>query len=345
MKTIALKKGEAALITDRLTRKYLAGFDLAEGVLILGEKPAYFTDARYFYAAKDKIAPAGAEPILYTGTDVLKNYVEKNGIKTLYIDYDRTTVSECERYKTFGAEIKNCSEELMQLRMIKSEEELACVKKACEIIQEAYHNAIKLAKTGVTEKEIADKIRSEIIRLGGEGESFETIVAFGANAAVPHHETGETKLTENTAILVDTGALFNGYCSDLTRMAFFGTPDEEFKNAYDAVLTANLTAFDKIVGGMSGKDADAIAREVLKQRGYGDYFTHSLGHGVGLEIHERPNVSPRSRDNLEENAVFTVEPGVYLNGKFGIRIEDTATIKNGKAERLFTDSKELFVIK
>ncbi len=345
MKTIALKKGEAALITDRLTRKYLAGFDLAEGVLILGEKPAYFTDARYFYAAKDKIAPAGAEPILYAGTDVLKNYVEKNGIKTLYIDYDRTTVSECERYKTFGAEIKNCSEELMQLRMIKSEEELACVKKACEIIQEAYHNAIKLAKTGVTEKEIADKIRSEIIRLGGEGESFETIVAFGANAAVPHHETGETKLTENTAILVDTGALFNGYCSDLTRMAFFGTPDEEFKNAYDAVLTANLTAFDKIVGGMSGKDADAIAREVLKQRGYGDYFTHSLGHGVGLEIHERPNVSPRSRDNLEENAVFTVEPGVYLNGKFGIRIEDTATIKNGKAERLFTDSKELFVIK
>ena len=345
MKTIALKKGEAALITDRLTRKYLAGFDLAEGVLILGEKPAYFTDARYFYAAKDKIAPAGAEPILYTGTDVLKNYVEKNGIKTLYIDYDRTTVSECERYKTFGAEIKNCSEELMQLRMIKSEEELACVKKACEIIQEAYHNAIKLAKTGVTEKEIADKIRSEIIRLGGEGESFETIVAFGANAAVPHHETGETKLTENTAILVDTGALFNGYCSDLTRMAFFGTPDEEFKNAYDAVLAANLTAFDKIVGGMSGKDADAIAREVLKQRGYGDYFTHSLGHGVGLEIHERPNVSPRSRDNLDENAVFTVEPGVYLNGKFGIRIEDTATIKNGKAERLFTDSKELFVIK
>ena len=345
MKTIALKKGEAALITDRLTRKYLAGFDLAEGVLILGEKPAYFTDARYFYAAKDKIAPAGAEPILYTGTDVLKNYVEKNGIKTLYIDYDRTTVSECERYKTFGAEIKNCSEELMQLRMIKSEEELACVKKACEIIQEAYHNAIKLAKTGVTEKEIADKIRSEIIRLGGEGESFETIVAFGANAAVPHHETGETKLTENTAILVDTGALFNGYCSDLTRMAFFGTPDEEFKNAYDAVLTANLAAFDKIVGGMSGKDADAIAREVLKQRGYGDYFTHSLGHGVGLEIHERPNVSPRSRDNLDENAVFTVEPGVYLNGKFGIRIEDTATIKNGKAERLFTDSKELFVIK
>ena len=263
----------------------------------------------------------------------------------MYIDYDRTTVSECERYKTFGAEIKNCSEELMQLRMIKSEEELACVKKACEIIQEAYHNAIKLAKTGVTEKEIAGKIRSEIIRLGGEGESFETIVAFGANAAVPHHETGETKLTENTAILVDTGALFNGYCSDLTRMAFFGTPDEEFEKAYAAVLAANLAAFDKIVGGMSGKDADAVAREVLKERGYGEFFTHSLGHGVGLEIHERPVVSPKSRDYLEENAVFTIEPGVYLNGKFGIRIEDTAVIKNGKAERLFTDSKELFVIK
>ena len=345
MKSIALKKGEAALITDRLTRKYLSGFDLAEGVLLLGENPAYFTDARYFHAAKDKIAPAGAEPILYTGADVIKKYVEERGIKTLYVDYDRTTVSEYERYKTFGAEIKNCAEDLMKLRMIKSEEELSYVKKACEIIQEAYHNAMKIVKVGVTEREIADKIRSEIIRLGGEGESFETIVAFGAHAAIPHHETGDTELTENTAILVDTGALYNGYCSDLTRMAFFGTPDEEYKKAYDAVLTANLTAFDKITAGMSGVEADKTARDILENLGYGKYFTHSLGHGVGLEIHERPNVSPKSRDDLKENAVFTIEPGVYLNDKFGIRIEDTAIIKNGKAERLFTDSKELFVIK
>lgn len=345
MKSFNLGAGEVALITDRLTRKYLSGFDLAEGVLILcADRSAYFTDARYYYAAESKIAAAGAEPVLLKA-DALKDFIKNLGIKTLYIDYDRTTVAEYERYKEFGAEIENCAEKIMTLRAVKSEEELEYTRVACDIIQKAYYAAIKLVKTGVTEKEIAEAIRSEIKRLGGEGESFETIVAFGANAAIPHHETDETRLKENEAILVDTGAVYKGYCSDFTRTAFFGTPDEEFTNAYEATLKANLTAFEKITAGIGGAEADGIARSVLSERGYGEYFTHSLGHGVGMEIHERPTLSPRSKDVLKEGAVFTIEPGVYLNGKFGIRIEDTAFIHNGKAERFFTDSKELSIIK
>lgn len=345
MKYLNLGAGEAALITDRLTRKYLSGFDLAEGVLILcAESSAYFTDARYYYAAESKISEAGAKPVLLKA-DALKDFIKSLDIKTLYIDYDRTTVSEYERYKEFGAEIKNCAERIMALRAVKSDKELEYTRVACDIIQKAYYAAMKLVKKGVTEREIAEAIRAEIKRLGGEGESFETIVAFGANAAIPHHETGETRLKENEAILVDTGAVYNGYCSDFTRTVFFGTPSEEFVNAYNATLHASLAAFEGISAGMGCAEADKIARDVLSERGYGEYFTHSLGHGVGMEIHERPTLSPRSKDTLKEGAVFTIEPGVYLNGKFGIRIEDTAFIHNGKAERFFTDSKELSIIK
>lgn len=346
MRYMKLRAGEAALITDRLTRKYLSGFDLAEGVLITeSDRSAYFTDARYYYAAEPKITAAGATPVLLTGGNAIETFVKERGITALYIDYDRTTVSEYERYKKFGAEIKNCAEELMAMRAIKSEEELEYTRVACDIIQKAYYSAVKLLRIGVTEREIAEAIRAEIKRLGGEGESFETIVAFGANAAIPHHETGDTALTEDCAVLVDTGALYKGYCSDFTRTVFFGNPSEEFIKAYQATLEANLAAFDNIKEGTSGVTADKIARDVLESRGYGEYFTHSLGHGVGMEIHERPTLSPKSKDALKEGAVFTIEPGVYLNGKFGIRIEDTAVIKNGKAERLFTDGKELSIIK
>lgn len=346
MRYLKLCAGEAALITDRLTRKYLAGFDLAEGVLVMeSDRSTYFTDARYFHAAEPKIAEAGATPVLLTGGKQLENFVKDRGITALYIDYDRTTVAEYERYKAFGAEIRNCAEDIMAMRAIKNEEELEYTRVACDIIQKAYYSAIKLAKVGVTEREIAEAIRAEIKRLGGEGESFETIVAFGENAAIPHHETDDTKLKENSCILVDTGAVYKGYCSDFTRTSFFGTPSEEFIKAYDATLAANLAALDNIKEGTSGVTADAFARNLLAERGYGEYFTHSLGHGVGMEIHERPTLSPRSKDTLKEGAVFTVEPGVYLNGRFGIRIEDTATIKNGKAERFFTDGKELSIIK
>ena len=145
-------------------------------------------------------------------------------------------------------------------------------------------------------------------------------------------------------MLIDTGCTVNGYRSDITRTAFFGTPDEKFLRAYDAVLSANLKAEKEIYGGISGKDADKIARDLLTERGYGEYFTHSLGHGVGLEIHEFPYLSPRSEGVLKENSVFTVEPGVYFDGEFGIRIEDTCVMRDGKAVRLFSDGKTLRVI-
>ena len=344
MKNIPIEKDCAFLITDRLTRKYLCGVDIAEGFLILGKSVVAFTDARYFYAAKTTLEKVGVPCRLYKGVESLAEYLKEIGAKTLLLDYDKTTLKEYGVYKGFGLEIKDGAHLIEKARSIKEQNELDCIKRACAIAQKAYHEAIKSVKKGITENQLKRNLETLMFSYGAEEIAFDTIVAFGGHAAVPHHETGETALTDNQVILVDMGCKVNGYCSDLTRTAFFGNPDVKFLSAYGAVLNANELAEENITDGTSAKAADGIARDYLSECGYGEYFTHSLGHGVGLEIHEYPTVSPRSDAILTEGTVFTVEPGVYFDGEFGIRIEDTVVIKNGKVERLFTDDKRLLIL-
>ncbi len=345
MKYVDLKSNQAFLVTDRILRNYFTGIDIAEGFLVLSKNTAYFTDARYFSAAKVKIEPLNIAPLLYNGLDSIKDYLIKNKIDVLFIDYDRTTLSDYETYKALGVELKDGTALLRDRRAIKTEDEIEKIKFACEVIQKAYHGAIATVRKGMTETELKDTIERLIVEYGGEGPSFDTIVAFGANGAVPHHETGDTVLTDNTPILVDTGAKYKGYLSDITRMAFFGTPDKKFLDAYDAVLTANLKAIELGKSGMKTDELDKIARDELTKRGYGEYFTHSLGHGVGIEIHEFPWVAPKRSAELKDGMVFTDEPGVYFDGEFGIRIEDTVMLKDGKIVRLYDDDKELIIIK
>lgn len=335
------------LFKDRLNRRYFSGVDIAEGFLLCTETPVYFTDLRYYSAAKDKISKAGITPRVYNGFDDVAAEIKAQRVKAVYIDYTRTTLSEYEEYKKrFGdVEIADCSEEITALRRVKDESETESIKKACAIAERAVNEAFSRLYEGMTERELKKIVEERMSVLGGEGAAFDTIVAFGKNAAVPHHETGDAKLVRNQAVLIDTGAKVNGYCSDVTRTAFFGEPDDEFLVAYDAVLNANLKAESEIYAGISGKDADKIARDLLNARGYCEYFTHSLGHGVGLEIHEKPYLSPKSSDVLTDGTVFTVEPGVYIDGRFGIRIEDTCIMENGKAKRLFTDDKKPLIIK
>ena len=342
LKTFVDKCGTGvALITDRLTRKYLMGVDIAEGYLITGKDTAYFTDARYFYAAKEKLDGTGILALLYTGQQDISSYIKKSGATALYIDYTRTTVKEYENYKKIGLDIKDCSNTLELLRSVKSQSEITHIKKACEIIESALYFVLKTIKVGDTELEIKERIETEMIKLGAESASFDTIVAFGKNSAVPHHETGKTPLKPNTVILIDTGAVYKGYCSDITRTLFFGTPTDKFISCYNAVLLANESAEREITAGMKTDQADKIARDVLGKSGLDKYFTHSLGHGVGLEIHEYPTLSPKKSPILENGTVFTVEPGVYFDGEFGIRIEDTVLLTDGKVQRLFSDDKQL----
>ncbi len=344
MEKPTVKSGQCFLIKDRLLRRYFSGVDIAEGFLIYGEPKIYFTDMRYYSAAKQKLARTEyTAAVLKDFNDVAKA-VRENGIRTVYIDYKTTTIAEYEEYKKFFSEIEDCSEIIAACRAIKSQEELESIKAACAIAERAVEDAFGILHEGITERDLKQFIENRMAALGAEETSFDTIVAFGKNSAVPHHETGDDKLKTGSVVLIDTGCKINGYCSDITRTAFFGTPSAEFLSAYSAVLSANVKAEKEIYAGISGKAADKIARDELENRGYGEYFTHSLGHGVGLNIHENPYLSPKSDETLCENAVFTVEPGVYIEGKFGIRIEDTCVIKSGKAERLFTDDKSLKII-
>lgn len=338
-----LGKNCALLTTDRVTRRYFCDIDVAEGFLLLSKTPVYFTDARYFYAVQDKIQKATCK--LYKGLDDIKKELESQQIKTLYLDYDRTTMTEYGKYeKSFNVEIKDGSEWLKEKRLIKNRQEIEKIRRACEVIQHAYYAAIDRIREGMTEKELRDILEEEAFALGAEEMSFDTIVAFGENSAIPHHVTGDTKLKSDVPVLIDCGCKIEGYCSDYTRTAFFGTPSEKFVSVYNAVKTANEKAEEEIQPDMPLKDADAIARDYLKSVGFDKYFTHSLGHGVGLEIHESPAVSPKGEGALPKGIVFTVEPGVYLNGEFGVRIEDTVYMTPQGVQRFFTDTKDLIIL-
>lgn len=337
-------KTQSILLTDGYSRRYFSGVDIDEGVMLIGEHKYYLTDARYYYALKQKLIGSDVVPVLYKGLKTLSDIIKKDNIKTLYIDFEKTTVKEYKGYKKFKVEIKDCSKKLKLIRSVKTPVELQSIRTACKIVNDAFYKTIGQLKVGVTEKQIAEFIEKEMILNGAESTSFTTIVAFGENSAVPHHQTGNTRLKPNMPVLIDVGCKVNGYCSDLTRTVFFGVPDKKFLDCYQAVLQANETAESLITDKTTTDRADKIARNVLKGYGLDGYFTHSLGHGLGLEIHEYPTLSKKKKDALKNGMVFTVEPGVYFDGKFGIRIEDTCLLKDGRVERLFTDEKKLIII-
>ncbi len=340
------KNYDLALITDEKQRQYFLGFHSSAGYVMLTPKGTTFVvDSRYIFAARKALEPKGVEVILGAGLEPLKKKAEELGVKTVGIDFTNTTVTAFEHLKeSTGFEFVDVSREIVELMAIKTEEEISYVKKACQIAEKAWLDVIPLIKEGITERELANELEYRFKKFGAQGKSFDTIVAFGKNAAVPHHETGVTKLKKNQCVLMDFGCLYKGYCSDMTRTLFFGEPDEKFLKAYLATLTAHVKCAEGIVEGMTGKEADAIAREHLESLGYGKYFTHSLGHGIGVNIHEFPSLSVKGEAELKNNMVFSNEPGVYFDGKFGIRIEDSAYLSDGRYVSFMKDDKSLVVI-
>ena len=346
-----VKENSAFLITDRISRRYFLGVDIAEVCLILSKTPTFYTDARYFYSAKISINKSCPNVVceLFNGIDAewinsISKTLKNQGVETLYIDFERTTVKEYNDYRQFNINLADCSEILKEKRRTKNIAEIENISSACDVIEKAYYKTISQIKLGITEKQVEEILIAECKKLGASEMSFDTIVAFGKNSAVPHHETDNTVLERNMPILIDCGCKINGYCSDYTRTLFFGKPTAKFIETYNAIREASEKAESEIVIGMKLKDADGIARDYLKTKGLDKFFTHSLGHGVGLEIHEEPRLSQRAEGELKENDVFTIEPGVYFDGEFGIRIEDTVVLEKNGVKRLFSDSKELIVL-
>ena len=340
-----LKAQKFFLVKSEHLIKYFSGVSEIEGYLLVGKINVFFTDARYFLRLKENLSGCDIEPILYKSFEDIKNYLKSHGVKEVYIDYDTVTLSELQNeYKRFGAKIKNGTKDIKELRAVKTTEELENIKKACEITEKSFYEILPFIREGITELELKEVLEKAFIKNGASAPSFDTIVAFGKNSAIPHHKTGTSNLTKNQAVLIDAGCVYNGYASDFTRTIFYGEPSEKFTKAYNAVLKANEIAIECITDGTPLKSADAFSRDYLKSLGYDEYFTHSLGHGLGLEIHEYPSLSPKGEGLLKNNMAFTIEPGVYFNGEFGIRIEDTVALINGKVVRLYKDEKKLLII-
>jgi len=233
---------------------------------------------------------------------------------------------------------------ISELREIKDREEIESLKKATEIADKVFYRLIESKIEGKTEKELANMIEYMIkTEFNADGVSFEPIVASGANGANPHHRPSNRKIRKGDVVIFDYGAKYNGYCSDITRSVVVGPPSEEIKKVYEIVKEAQETAVQQVTEGISAGCVDATARRVISKYGYSECFIHRTGHGLGIDVHEQPYISPGNKKILRERMVFTIEPGIYLYGKFGVRIEDDVVILNKKGRSLTSARKELII--
>jgi len=335
---------EAVYASCEYLLRYLTGFVAENGCAIVDQTGAtLYTDKRYIEAAEKILAGSDVKPVLYNKSEVLERLA---GYKTVGISFRETSHVEYLALEKAGVKTANIDSVLHETMSVKETWELEKISVACEIAENAFLKLLPEIKEGVEESELCALLEYNMKMLGAQSTSFDTIVAFGAHASVPHYETGRTKLKFGDEILIDFGCKVDGYCSDITRTFLFGDDKkhEEFKKAYDCVLTAHNLVKEELRAGMTGKEADAIARNYLNKHGYGELFTHSLGHGIGLNIHEFPSISPKGETVLENGMVFSDEPGVYLAGEYGIRIEDTVSLKDGKVKSFMSKTDRNLVI-
>lgn len=322
---------DALLVETDFLRRYLTGFLSTDGYAVVEkDKCTLVVDSRYFEAAEKQLADSGVKIVegVYAKAEELLN-----GYHTIGVPYPFLSLANANRLTENGFALKDCMPAFKSAMTVKSAHEIALIQKACVIAEEAFIKLLPEIKEGMTESAVAALLEYNMRSLGAEGVSFDTIVAFGANGSVPHHETGKTKLKFGDPVLIDFGCKVEGYCSDITRTFLFGDDKkhEKFKTVYAEVLKAHELVKENLRAGMTGREADDIARSHLKKSDLAQYFTHSLGHGVGLQIHEYPLLTPRGEEVLKDGMVFSDEPGVYLKGEFGIRIEDTVRLEEGKA--------------
>ncbi len=345
-KVLELSLVEAIYASSEHLLRYLTGFEAENGCVVVDTTGAtFYTDKRYIEATEKFFLGSDVTPKLYAQKEVLERLAT---YETVGISFNQTSHSEYLALANAGVKLENIDKAISTATSVKNEWEISRIQIACEIAENAFLATLPKFKEGITETELATELEFNMRKLGAQGVSFSTIVAFGAHASVPHHETGNTKLKFGDEILMDFGCKVDGYCSDITRTFLFGDDGkhEEFKKAYDAVLKAHLLVQERAEAGMTGKEIDAIAREYLKEQGYGELFTHSLGHGIGLNVHEAPAISPKGETTIENGMVFSDEPGVYVAGEYGIRIEDTVRFENGRIQSFMSKTdKNLVVLK
>ncbi len=320
---------------------YYTGMNLSEGVLLVGKEASLlYVDARYFESCKAKLSSLFNEVCLWKRDDQAIN----DRLRGLSVGLDPSIVMGHEWLDYQGVFGDNLialdSGSMSILRMQKDAAELKIIKDASQATTKGLQFIVDHLKTGIQEKWLCQALKVYWLQEFGASPAFDPIIAFGENSANPHYTPGTTSLKEGDFVLIDLGAKLNGYCSDMTRTFYWKQKSTEQERIYTSVLQAYLAAFDGFSIEKSGKDLDTFARDCLQEKGYADAFCHSLGHGVGLLVHERPNLSSRSKDLLPEGCVFTIEPGVYVPGLGGVRIEDTIVVKQGKLEIMTPFTKD-----
>ncbi|MFO7772854.1 MAG: Xaa-Pro peptidase family protein [Dehalococcoidia bacterium] len=346
--SLAEKGLDGLLLSRPENLRYLSGFTGSSGWLFIsGQHTILATDFRYVQQAR------GESP----GFEIIRTKRElgdwfpglvsdlgwhKLGFEADCVTYDSyQKLSQAIETRQVNLELVPTSGLVEHLRSIKEPEELELITKAVALADAAFEEAKAVIRPGITEKEAAWEIERLLRREGSEGTPFEIIVASGPNSALPHARPTEKTICAGEPVLLDMGARISGYCSDLSRTLFVGEADKTLREIYDIVLKAQTTAIEGVGSGMKASQADKLARSVIEQAGYGDDFGHGLGHGVGLAVHEFPALGPASSDSLADGMVFTIEPGIYLPGQGGVRIEDMVVLENGKARVLTRAGKGL----
>lgn len=353
-KALKRKKIDAMLITQPYNRRYLSNYTAADhgiqetaGVLLIpvSGRPLLFTDSRFTLQAEEEAN--GFRIHLYPKglTALLKKLLPKLDIGSLGFESDYMLHSSVIRIKKMTDKLNislvPLDEQIERMRLIKTSDELRLLKKSTRLNEQVFKLVYNTIEPGMTEREIALAIELTMRELGAEGPSFDTIVAFGTNAAKPHAVPTDRVLNSGDLVLIDMGLVYKGYCSDMTRTFVAGKPDKTFKKRLRLVREAQLKGIAAIRPGATGKEVDNAARTVLKEGGYGDHFGHGLGHGVGLAVHENPRLSPRARGKLKAGMVVTVEPGIYLPEWGGIRLENMAIVTKNGCEVINCDTTSL----
>lgn len=346
-KLMAENELDGLLVSKPENMFYLSGFTGGEGHLLITQAQSFIAvDFRYYEQAENESPEYTLCKVTNGMSRWLPELLSSEHIRRLGFESFYITFEEYSKLKTALSEggldilLTETADLAGKLRQIKSEKEIDDIKQAAAIGDAAFSALPSLLKPGITEQQLAWGLEKFMRNRGSQSMPFEIIAATGANSALPHARTRPAAVVCGQPLLMDYGAKVNWYASDMTRTVLQGKADSQFKKIYDIVLAAQQKAIDQITSGMTGQEADAIAREVIEKAGYGANFGHSLGHGVGLEVHEAPRLSPRSADILEDGMVFSIEPGIYLPGWGGIRIEDTCTLKNGKIELLSKSDKQ-----
>lgn len=345
-----VEKGlDAVLIQDEKNQRFAAGFPFTDGsVLVSRERAWLITDSRYIEAAQKAVPDSVTVQMFdreHSQLALLKAALKEAGVERLGGEEEKLSHS---RYlaleKELGLPMLPAQAVFAELRASKTGEEIESMIKAQRISEQALEEVLHIIKPGMTEREVAAELVYRMLRHGSEGNSFDPIVVTGANTSMPHGVPGDTVIREGDFVTMDFGSLKDGYCSDMTRTVAVGSATEEMKNIYDIVLRAQLAGIAAARAGIPGRNIDAAARKVIEDAGYGPYFGHGFGHSLGLDIHESPNANPGGSTLMPVGAAVSAEPGIYLPGRFGVRIEDVMVLHEDGCTVITKAPKEFIIL-